>query len=181
MAARRGFTLFETAIGRCGIAWGPRGIVGIQLPEADELDTRARMRARFPDANDEAPPTEVQRAIDDIAGLLAGAPIDLSAVKLDMDRVPPFERRVYEAARAIPPGATLSYGEIAAHVGSPGAARAVGRALGRNPFVIVVPCHRVMAARGKVGGFSARGGPSTKLRLLAIERAHWRGAFAAVP
>src|SRR4029453_17011519 len=95
----------------------------------------------------------------------------LSHVALDMEQVPAFERRVYEAARRIPAGKTLSYGEIAGQLGVPGSARAVGRALGRNPFAIVVPCHRVVAAGGKLGGFSASGGVHTKRRMLEIERA----------
>jgi O-6-methylguanine DNA methyltransferase len=171
-----GFTLFETAIGRCGIAWGGRGIAGVQLPEASELDTRAHMLRRFPDARQAAPPPEVQRALDGIVALLSGEASDLSDIVLDMDRVPPFDRRVYEVARTIPPGATISYGDIAARLGVPGASRAVGRALGRNPFAIVVPCHRVVAADGKVGGFSANGGIATKLRLLSIEGTQASGA-----
>jgi methylated-DNA-[protein]-cysteine S-methyltransferase len=166
-----GFTLFDTMIGRCALAWGERGVVGVQLPEAREPATRARMVERFPGAREAPPPPDVQRAIDGIVALLRGEASDFSAVALDMDRVPAFQRRVYEVARTIPPGATLSYGEIAAKLGAPGSARAVGQALGRNPFAIVVPCHRVLAAGGKAGGFSANGGITTKLRLLTIERA----------
>jgi O-6-methylguanine DNA methyltransferase len=166
-----GFALFNTAFGRCGIAWGERGLVGVQLPEASEARTRARMRRRFPDAPEAPPPPPVQRAIDGIVALLRGEAIDLSVVALDMAGVPPFDRRVYGVARTIPPGATLAYGEIAARLGAPGEARAVGEALGHNPFPIVVPCHRVLAAGGKVGGFSANGGIATKLRLLSIEGA----------
>ena len=173
----RSFTLFDTAIGRCGIAWGPRGIAGVQLPEAARGETRARLRRRFPEAREAAPPSEVQRAIDAIAALLRGEASDLSGIALDMDGVPPFHRRVYEVARTIPPGATLSYGDIAARLGAPGSARAVGQALGRNPFAIVVPCHRVLAAGGKAGGFSANGGVATKLRLLSIEGAPASGAL----
>ncbi len=165
------FTLFDTPIGLCGIAWGPRGVVGLQLPEAREAATRARVLRRFPGALEARPPLEMKRAQDGILALLRGEANDLSSIALDMECVPPFHRRVYEAARAIPPGATLSYGEVAARIGSPGSARAVGQALGRNPFAIVVPCHRVLAAGGKVGGFSANGGISTKLRLLSIEGA----------
>ncbi len=164
-----GFALFDTMIGRCGIAWSPRGIVGVQLPEAREAETRARMLQRFPTAHEAPPPPAVQGAVDGIVALLRGQASDLSAVELDMDRVPPFHRRVYEVARTIPPGATLSYGDIAVRLGARGSARAVGQALGRNPFAIVVPCHRVLAAGGKIGGFSANGGISTKLRLLSIE------------
>ena len=166
-----GFALFDTAIGRCAIAWGERGLVGIQLPEASEARTLARMRRRFPDTREALPPPAVLRAIEGIVALLQGAAIDLSAIALDMEHVPPFERRVYEMARTIPPGATLAYGDIAARLGAPGEAREVGQALGQNPFPIVVPCHRVLAAGGKVGGFSANGGIATKLRLLTIEGA----------
>jgi methylated-DNA-[protein]-cysteine S-methyltransferase len=164
-----GFALFDTAIGRCGIAWGERGVVGVQLPEADQLKTRLRMRRRFPDALEAPPPSEVARAIDAIVAHLGGEPRDFSAVALDLEQVPPFERRVYQVARTIPAGATLTYGDIAARIGVSGDARDVGQALGRNPFPIVVPCHRVLAAGGKVGGFSANGGIATKLRLLSIE------------
>ncbi len=168
----RGFALFETTIGPCGVAWSPRGIVGVQLPESGEPATRARLARRFPDAREATPPPEVRQAVAGISALLQGEKLDLSRVALDMEHVPPFHRRVYEAARAIPPGVTLSYGEIAARLGAPGSARAVGQALGRNPFAIVVPCHRVVAAGGRAGGFSANGGVATKLRLLAIEGAH---------
>lgn len=163
------FALFDTAIGRCGLAWGGRGIVGVQLPEASETETGARLRRRFPDAR-EAPPTPaVRRAIDGIVALLRGEAIDLSPVELDMEGVPELHRRVYETARTIPPGATLTYGDVAARLGDPGLARAVGQALGRNPFALIVPCHRVVAADGKLGGFSANGGVTTKRRLLTIE------------
>jgi methylated-DNA-[protein]-cysteine S-methyltransferase len=164
-----GYSLFDTTIGRCGIAWNERGVVGIQLPEKGDSATRARMVGRFSEARESAPPPVVERAIADIASLLRGEANDLRGITLDMAGVPPFHRRVYEAARAIPPGSTISYGDVAARIGSPGSARAVGQALGRNPFAIVVPCHRVLAAGGKVGGFSANGGISTKLRMLAIE------------
>ncbi len=166
-----GFTLFDTAIGRCGIAWGERGVVGVQLPEAGDAETRARMLHRFPAAGEASPPPDVQRALEGIVALLQGEASDLSQIALDMEGVPPFHRRVYEVARTIPPGRTLSYGDIAARLDARGAARAVGQALGRNPFAIVVPCHRVLAAGGKPGGFSANGGVSTKLKMLAIEGA----------
>jgi methylated-DNA-[protein]-cysteine S-methyltransferase len=166
-----GWALFDTAIGRCGIVWGARGIRCVQLPAARASDTRARLLKLFPDAAESAPPPVVQRAIDRIVTLLRGENTDLSQIALDMAEVPPFQRRVYEAARAIPAGDTLSYGQIATQLGQPGSARAVGQALGRNPFAIVVPCHRVLAAGGKVGGFSAPGGTTTKLKMLRIEQA----------
>jgi methylated-DNA-[protein]-cysteine S-methyltransferase len=167
-----GFTLFDTAIGRCGVAWSDRGLVGVQLPEASEANARERMLQRFPAAAETPPPPQVQRAIDGIIALLQGEPSDLSGIALDMEDVAPFHRRVYEVARAIPPGRTLAYGAVAARAGAPGAARAVGQALGRNPFPIIVPCHRVVAAGGKIGGFSAHGGTATKRRMLAIEAAN---------
>src|ERR1700737_3518359 len=170
-----GFALFDTAIGRCGIAWGKRGVAGVQLPEAGEAETRARMLHRFPAAGETAPPTEAEKAVERIVALLRGEAGDLAEVTLDMDQVPAFHRRVYEVARTIPPGKTLSYGDIAARLAAPGAARAVGQALGRNPFPIGVPCHRVLAAGGKIGGFSAQGGVATKRRMLAIEGAQMNG------
>ena len=175
------FALFDTAIGRCGIAWGEGGVAGVQLPEAGEAETRARMLHRFPAAGETAPPPEVQCVVERIIALLGGEADDLAAVALDMNQVPEFHRRVYEVARTIPPGMTLSYGDIAARIGSPGAARAVGQALGRNPFPIVVPCHRVLAAGGKIGGFSAQGGIATKRRMLAIEGAQINGATVLLP
>jgi O-6-methylguanine DNA methyltransferase len=163
------FALFSTPIGRCGIAWGARGLLGLQLPADDAGATRARMRQRFPEASEATPPAAVAKAIAAIGRLLRGEAVDLGDVRLDMNGVPVFRRQVYEAARAIAPGTTVSYGELATNVGAPGAARAVGQALGRNPFPIVVPCHRVLAARGKSGGFTAPGGVTTKLRMLSIE------------
>src|SRR6202048_3061797 len=172
------FALFDTAIGRCGIAWGEGGVAGVQLPEAGEAETRARMLHRFPAAGEAAPPPQIRQAVERIAALLRGEGSDLATVALNMAQVPAFHRRVYEVARTIPPGMTLSYGDIAARVGAPRAARAVGQALGRNPFPLVVPCHRVLAAGGKIGGFSAQGGVATKHRMLAIEGARTNGAAA---
>jgi methylated-DNA-[protein]-cysteine S-methyltransferase len=166
-----GFCLFDTAIGACAVVWGERGLKGVQLPEADADRTRARVTRRFPDAVEMAPPAEVQDAIAGITALVGGEPRDLGSIPLDMDEVAAFPRGVYDVARGIPPGQTLTYGEIATRLGDPLQARAVGEALGKNPFAIVVPCHRVLAAGGKLGGFSANGGVVTKLRLLEIEGA----------
>jgi methylated-DNA-[protein]-cysteine S-methyltransferase len=166
-----GYALFDTAVGRCGIAWGGQGIVAVQLPESHELRTRARLLKRRPDAREASPPSDVQRAIDGIVALLRGEATDFSSVALVMDGIGTFERSVYEVARTIGPGATMTYGEIATRLGDRTLAREVGQALGRNPFPLIVPCHRVLAAGGKVGGFSANGGVTTKLRLLSIEGA----------
>ncbi len=163
------FTLFDTPIGRCAIAWGPRGVVGAQLPEATVRETRKRVLARFAGIREAPPPPEIEGARDGIVAILQGKACDLSSIVLDMERVPPFHRRVYAIARGIPRGETLTYGDVAIRMGVPGAARAVGQALGRNPFAIIVPCHRVVAAGGRLGGFSANGGTLTKLRLLSLE------------
>ncbi len=163
--------LFDTAVGRCGIAWGERGVVGVQLPERSESATRARLQRRYPDARESPPPGHIQQTIDGIVALLGGEARDLSAVALDMEGLPEFHRQVYAIARTIPAGATLSYGEIATRLGDRSIAREVGEAMGQNPFPIIVPCHRVLAAGGKLGGFSAAGGVTTKLRLLNIEGA----------
>jgi methylated-DNA-[protein]-cysteine S-methyltransferase len=163
------FTLFDTAIGSCAIVWGDRGVVGLQLPSADETATIARVRRRYRDVERGDPTADVRQAIEAIVALLEGERRDLSAIRLDMDRVPQFERTVYEIARTIPPGEVITYGEIAKRLGDPTAAQAVGVALGQNPFPIVVPCHRVVGAGTKLGGFSAPGGAKTKRRMLAIE------------
>lgn len=165
------FALFDTAIGPCGIAWGELGLCGVQLPQADAAQTRARMQQRFPAAAEAAPAEVAQHAIQGICAMLRGAPHNFDTLVLDMRGVPDFHQRVYTLTRAIAPGQTLTYGEIAARLGEPGAARAVGQALGRNPFAPLVPCHRVLAAGDQPGGFSAAGGIRTKLRLLIIEGA----------
>ena len=166
------FAIFDTAIGRCGIAWGPRGINAVQLPMGSEDKTRSRIRQRHGDIAESSPPAEVQAAIDGIVELLAGKPNDLSDIVLDLEGVPEFNRGVYDIARTIPPGKTLTYGDIAKRLGGVELSRDVGQALGRNPCPIVVPCHRVLAAGGKPGGFSANGGVVTKLKMLAIEGAY---------
>jgi methylated-DNA-[protein]-cysteine S-methyltransferase len=166
-----GFAVFGTELGPCGIAWSADGIVGVQLPESAEAKTRARLARRFPDAAEGEPPRAVQEAIGRIVALFGGEASDLSTVPLDMKDVPEFHRRVYEVARTIPSGRTLTYGDIARRLGDPAMARDVGQALGKNPYPIVVPCHRVLAAGGKLGGFSANGGIRTKRRMLEIENA----------
>jgi len=165
------FALFETPIGPCGIAWTAAGIAGLQLPEADAEGTRRRMARRFPGATERPAPPGVRRAIDRILALLAGHRDDLADLPLDLAGVPDFDRRVYEVARGTPPGETTSYGAIARRLDAPTESRAVGQALGRNPIAIIVPCHRVLGADGRMGGFSAPGGASTKRRILEIEGA----------
>jgi methylated-DNA-[protein]-cysteine S-methyltransferase len=165
------YALFETAIGWAGIAWSGDGLVACHLPERDAEMARRSFLRRFPEALAAPVPENLQATVAGIQGLMRGEKADLSAAPLDLSRTPQFHARVYEIARAIPPGETLTYGEIAAQLGDKLLARDVGQALGKNPWPIVVPCHRVTAAGGKPGGFSARGGVNTKLKLLAIEGA----------
>jgi len=171
------FTLFDTPIGACALVWGKHGLIGTSLPEPTTAATRARVQRRFRGSVESDPPPAVQQVIARVSMLLGGEPDDLADIALDMTGVPVFNQRVYGLARAIKPGSTLTYGEIAAKLGEgPQAARAVGQALGANPFPIIVPCHRVLAAGSQAGGFSAPGGTRTKLRLLEIERAPLGGS-----
>lgn len=167
-----GFTLFDTAIGRCGVAWGERGIIGAALPGPSDEQVRGRFRERFPGAVESQPPPALEPVIAAVVTLMAGEKTDLSDAPLDLSATPPFHQRVYAVARKIPPGQTMTYGEIAAALGEPReAARAVGEAMARNPIPILMPCHRVLGANGKPGGFSAPGGVETKLKMLQIEGA----------
>jgi methylated-DNA-[protein]-cysteine S-methyltransferase len=166
-----GYTIFDTAVGRCGIAWGDAGIVGVQLPEEREIETRRRMLRQYPDARELAPPPNVEMAIEGIAALLRGEGADLSEVALDMSGIPAFNARVYAFARTIPRGETRSYGDVAASLRASGAVRSVAQAVARNPFVIIVPCHRVLEAGGYADKISPNGGSISKRRLLSIEGA----------
>jgi len=171
------FALFDTAVGTVGITWSEAGVSGVQLPEGGADATRSRLLRAHPaaeQATGELPPM-VTRAIAGMTALLAGDADDLRDVPLDLDGVPEFSRGVYDIARGIDPGQIMTYGEIAARLGSPHDSRAVGQALGHNPVPLIVPCHRVLAAGGKLGGFSALGGVTTKLRLLDIEGAEPNG------
>ncbi|MFC7500398.1 methylated-DNA--[protein]-cysteine S-methyltransferase [Enterovirga sp. GCM10030262] len=169
------FALFDTPIGRCAIVWRGSAVIGVCLPEASDSELRQRIGRRFPTGSEGEPPATIAAAIDAIQGLLSGGRADLGFIEVDLSRAAPFERQVYEAAAAIPHGQVRTYGQIASATGAPGAARAVGRALGRNPVPIIVPCHRIVAAEGKSGGFSAPGGLATKFRILEIEGARRHG------
>jgi methylated-DNA-[protein]-cysteine S-methyltransferase len=175
MARALGFCLFDTRIGPCGIAWTADALAAVQLPEADADGTRRRLLRYTGEVPESEAPGFVRAAIARVQRLLEGAHDDLCDLPLAWDAVPPFHRKVYEVTRAIAPGEVLTYGEVARRVGEPGASRAVGQALGRNPFAPVVPCHRVLAAGGRPGGFSAEGGANTKLRMLEIEGARFDG------
>jgi methylated-DNA-[protein]-cysteine S-methyltransferase len=164
--------LFDTGIGPCGVAWSGRGLTRVQLPEADRSATLRRLRRGSAQPVMGGPPPGLEQAISRLKSYLAGEKVDFVGVALDLTGINAFNRKVYDAARRIGWGQTATYGELARQAGSPGAARAVGQALGRNPLPIIIPCHRILAAGGKVGGFSAFGGPSTKERLLALEGIH---------
>src|SRR4051812_5197330 len=131
------YTIFDTVVGRCGIAWGGPGVSGVQLPEAREIDTRRRLFQLFPEARELRPPAEVQNAIDGIAALLRGRPADFSEMQLDMTGIPPFNARVYEFTRSIPRGETRSYAEVAAALKASGATHSVAQALSKNPFMLI--------------------------------------------
>ena len=158
---------FDTPLGRCGIAWTDAGVARVQLPEQD--DRRAVESLERRGAVPAEPPAGIAATIHDVARHFGGDLRDFSGVALDLSGVADFARRVYAAARRVPAGRTATYGEIAAEIGAPGEARAVGQALGANPIPLIVPCHRVVAASGGIGGFSAPGGALTKTRLLALE------------
>ena len=178
------FAIFDTPIGLCASAWSDHGIKALSLPEQSEAALRKRFARRFPESREMPPTPIVAAAIARIRALLEGGRDDLATVVLDMEGEPEFHRRVYELARTIPPGEIRTYGDIAADLGDKTLSRAVGQALGRNPWPIVVPCHRVLAANGKTGGFSADGGVETKMRMLTIERAGTSAApslFADLP
>jgi methylated-DNA-[protein]-cysteine S-methyltransferase len=167
-----GWTTFETPLGWGGLAWSDAGITGIHLPELDRARVRAQLRRRFPSATETSPPPAIDEATATMTALVSGERVDLATVELDQTGVDDFDQQVYTVARRIPVGETLTYGQVAAKLGDPHLAREVGQALGRNPFPLVVPCHRVIAANGRLGGFSARGGVTTKQRLLQIEQAN---------
>ena len=169
--AGRGYSIFDTMVGRCGIAWGQAGIVGVQLPEAREIETRRRLYQLYPDAREQRPTPDVEIAIEGIVTLLRGEPADFSGVTLDMAGLHAFNQRVYQLTQAIPRGETRTYGEIATRLGASGAVHSVAQALARNPFVIIVPCHRVLEAGSYADKISPHGGSISKRMLLSIEGA----------
>lgn len=170
MGVVKGYALFATTLGRCGVHWSDAGLAGLLLPDFDDATLRRRLEHRS-GAEEAVPPGHVADAIARVVALTSGELADLSRIELDLRGVPAFHQRVYRETRQIPPGTTSTYGALARQLGDPGASRAVGQALGRNPFAIVVPCHRVLAASG-IGGFTAPGGLHTKAQLLAIESRH---------
>jgi methylated-DNA-[protein]-cysteine S-methyltransferase len=175
--------IFDTAIGPCGVAWNARGLVGVQLPEKDRAATERRLAAKAGSAGAAEPPPSVAAVAADIGRYLAGEPVDFSEVAVDLSNLDPFRQRLYESMRSLPWGRTTTYGELARQLGSTDweGARDVGEAMGRNPVPVVIPCHRVLAAGGKLGGFSAHGGAKTKAKLLALEGVHLDGGGPRLP
>jgi methylated-DNA-[protein]-cysteine S-methyltransferase len=175
--------VFATAIGPCGVAWSERGLVAAQLPEQDQTATERRLFAKSGSTAAAAPPPRIAAFIQDITHYLSGARVEFSAVAVDLESIEPFRRALYDALRAIGFGSTTTYGALAKRLGleGPEAARDVGAAMGQNPVPIVIPCHRVLAAGGKLGGFSAPGGSATKRKLLALEGVHFDGGAPRLP
>ena len=163
------YCLIDTTIGVCGIAWNDQGLTRLRLPERDRSVTEKRLRARTASPQRDDPPPAVAQVVADIQRYLAGERIDFSPVAIDLSGVDSFRRNIYEAARSVGWGTTSTYGELARQAGYPGAAQDVGRAMGRNPVAIIIPCHRIVAAGNKLGGFSAYQGTFAKERLLALE------------
>ncbi|MDH6234317.1 methylated-DNA-[protein]-cysteine S-methyltransferase [Mesorhizobium soli] len=171
------YHLFETALGWIGLAWSERGLTRLQLPERDRPATERRLLATLPGAERGTPverreeelPAEIAAAVALVRRYAAGETVDFSGVPVDLGNADEFRLAIYDAARNLGFGETTTYGELANRAGHTGLARETGQALGRNPVPIVVPCHRIVAAGGKIGGFSAPGGSTTKERLLELE------------
>jgi methylated-DNA-[protein]-cysteine S-methyltransferase len=178
-----GHCVFDTAIGTCAVAWNSRGLVAVQLPARDRAATERRLIARCGSSGAAAPPPEIAALTTDIARYLDGERVDFSAVPVDLSALDPFQRRLYETMRALPWGTTTTYGALAHTIGLTQweGARDVGEAMGRNPVPIVIPCHRVLAAGQKLGGFSAPGGAHTKAKLLALEGVHFDSGTPRLP
>jgi methylated-DNA-[protein]-cysteine S-methyltransferase len=165
----RGYAIFDTGVGRCGIVWSDAGIVAVQLPEARELETRRRLFRLYPEAREMSPPPMVAIATQAIDGALRGRDADFSDIALDWEGVSLFHQRVYEFARTIPRGETRTYDEVATAMRRAGTELSVVQAIAKNPFMIIVPCHRVLEAGHYADKISPYGGTISKRHLLSIE------------
>lgn len=170
--AGRAYAIFDTALGRCGIIWSGTGVVAVQLPEAREIDTRRRIFLAHPEAREQRPSENAELAIEGIVGLLQGGEPDFSDVSLDAGGVPGFDRRVYEYTCTVPRGETRTYHEIAKALGASGAVHSVAQAIAKNPYMLIVPCHRVLGAGNYTDRLSPYAGMISKRRLLALEGTH---------
>lgn len=164
------YCVFETAAGFCAIAWSDVGITRFMLPSSTTQATEHNLRRRLPEAHPGTPPAHVMAAIDAAKRYFAGEKMDFSDLQLDLAGQGEFFRKIYDAARRVAWGNTTTYGALAKEVGvGPEAARDVGQAMAKNPVPLIIPCHRVLAAGNKLGGFSAPGGSATKERMLELE------------
>jgi len=167
------YLIFETRGGFCGIAWNNVGITRFQLPAKSAEGAQRMLLRRAPGAKPGAPTPEVAGAVAAVKRYFEGKETDFSRFKLDLGEQDPFFQRIYAAARLVGWGRTTTYGALAKELGAgPEAARDVGQAMAKNPVALIIPCHRVLAAGGKVGGFSAPGGSAAKIRMLALEGVH---------
>ena len=175
--------LFDTAFGVCGVAWSMRGLTGVQLPEKDGANTEFRLAAKCHSTGSAEPPQTIATLAVNIQNYLDGERVDFSSVTVDFSNMLEMRRRIYVALRRVPFGRTTTYSELAVLLGMTEweGARDVGEAMGRNPMPLVIPCHRVLVAGGKLGGFSAYGGGATKQRLLALEGVHFDGGAPRLP
>jgi methylated-DNA-[protein]-cysteine S-methyltransferase len=174
------YLIFETRGGFCGITWNNVGITRFQLPAKSAEGSQRMLLRRAPGAKPGTPAPEVAEAVAAVKRYFEGKETDFSRFKLDLGEQDPFFRRIYSAAREVGWGRTTTYGALAKELGAgPEAARDVGQAMARNPVALIIPCHRVLAAGGKVGGFSAPGGSAAKIRMLALEGVHIEPALPA--
>lgn len=165
------YHIFETAGGFCGIAWTDAGVARFQLPTRDAAVTERNLLRRIPGAQPAAPTSDVAAVVADVKLYFQGEAIDFSSIRLDLSDQDEFNTQVYHAARRVGWGHTTTYGTLASEVGAGReAARDVGQAMAKNPVALIIPCHRVLAAGGKLGGFSAPGGAEAKLRMLELEK-----------
>ena len=168
------YAIFDTAGGFCGIVWSETGIARFQLPTATATGTERLLLRRMPDARPAPPPPEVAATIENVKRYFAGEDVDFSTVRLDLDGQSSLFRDIYTALRRVGWGQTTTYGALAKAAGASGweAARDVGQAMAKNPVALIIPCHRCLAAGGKIGGFSAPGGEFSKLKMLELEGVH---------
>lgn len=166
-----GYAVFETELGFAGIAWNDAGVRRFQLPSADATATCGSLLRRAREAKAAVPPVPIAQTIETVKRYFAGDRVDFSDVTLDLTDQSDAFREIYATARRVGYGETTTYGRVAKEIGRTGweAAREVGQAMARNPVALIIPCHRVLAAGGKLGGFSAPGGAETKVKMLSLE------------
>jgi methylated-DNA-[protein]-cysteine S-methyltransferase len=168
----RGYAIFDTAVGRCGIVWSGSGVLSVQLPQAREIDTRRRLYQLYPEAREARPPVNTEIAVVGITAILRGQDFDLAEVTLDLNAISHFNRRVYEFTRTIPRGETRTYSEVAQQMRREGTEREIAQAIAKNPYMIIVPCHRVLENGHYADKIAPSGGTISKRHLLSIEGTH---------